>query len=293
MDSVATPGKTLAMVREKGLLPRKSRGQNFLVDTNIVRKIAQASGLGPSDIVVEIGPGLGALTQELAARAGLVIAVEIDRELLSSLQETMAGRTNINLVEGDALKLDFDQLVSRLAGKVEGRLPTYKVVANLPYYITTPLLMHLLGSKFRITEMVLMVQAEVGYRMLAAPGRKDYGSLSVAVQYYTEPSIVFKVPPTVFYPRPKVDSLVVKLAVRAHPLIEGINEDLFFLVVRTAFSQRRKTLLNALGNMALERSVLLNALETAGIDPRCRAETLSIQQFAKLSSAMQQQWERR
>lgn len=293
MDSVATPAKTRAIVREKGLLPRKSRGQNFLVDSNIVRKIARAGGLSSEDTVVEIGPGLGALTQELAERAGLVIAVEIDRELLSSLKETMAGRPNVNLVEADALKVDFDQLVGKYCSKADGGLPAYKVVANLPYYITTPLLMHLLENRFKISEMILMVQAEVGHRMLALPGSKDYGSLTVAVQYYMEPMAVFKVPPTVFYPQPKVDSLVVKLTARAHPLADNINEELFFLVVRTAFNQRRKMLINALGSMEVERTTLLKALETAGIDPRCRGEALSIKQFANLSSALQQQWERR
>lgn len=293
MDSVATPGKTRSIVRRKGLQPRKTRGQNFLVDANIVHNIARASGLGPGDTVVEIGPGLGALTQELAERAGMVIAVEVDRELLSSLKETLAGRTNVNLVAADALKVNFDSLVARFATEVGGRLPTYKVVANLPYYITTPLLMHLLLNRYNISEMILMVQAEVGCRMLAAPGNKEYGALSVAVQYFSQPTRLFKVPPTVFYPRPRVDSLVVKLTLRPYPQIKDLDEDLFFLVVRTAFNQRRKTLLNALDKLGLPKEILAQALQGAGIDPRWRGETLNIAQFAALTTALQQYWERR
>jgi len=293
VNSVATPGKTRSIVRRKGLQPRKTRGQNFLVDANIVRNIVRASGLGPADMVVEIGPGLGALTQELAERAGMVIAVEIDRELLSSLKETLAGITNVKLVEADALKVNFDSLVARYATEDGGRLPTYKVVANLPYYITTPLLMHLLLNRFNISEMILMVQAEVGYRMLAAPGNKEYGALSVVVQYFSQPTRLFKVPPTVFYPRPRVDSLVVKLTLRPYQQIKDLDEDLFFLVVRTAFNQRRKTLLNALAKLDLPKEILAQALQGAGIDPRWRGETLNIAQFAALTTALQRYWERR
>ncbi|WP_258361034.1 16S rRNA (adenine(1518)-N(6)/adenine(1519)-N(6))-dimethyltransferase RsmA [Moorella sulfitireducens (nom. illeg.)] len=293
MNSVATPGKTLALIREKGLVPRKSRGQNFLVDSNIVRKIAVAAGLGPDDIVIEIGPGLGALTQELLKQAGMVIAVEIDGDLISALEENLKDKDNLRLVAGDALKINFDELVARYKGEEGGRLPTYKLVANLPYYITTPLLMHLLTGKFNITESVLMVQAEVGYRMLALPGSKDYGALSVAVQYYTEPAIIFKVPRTVFYPRPEVDSLVVKLTRRTDPPVQVEDEEFFFRVVRAAFNQRRKTLVNALGSLGLDRPQLLNAVMAAGIDPRRRGETLSIEDFAVLSKILQQQIERR
>ncbi|GAF25816.1 dimethyladenosine transferase [Moorella thermoacetica Y72] len=287
LDSVATPGRTLALVREKGLVPRKSRGQNFLVDANIVRKIARAAEVGPGDTVVEIGPGLGALTQELAARAGLVIAIEIDRELFAALEETLAGRDNVRLVAGDALKVDFDRLVAGILGTGEGRLPTYKVVANLPYYITTPILMHLLTSRFRIAELVLMVQAEVGYRMLARPGGKDYGALSVVVQYYTEPAVVLKVPRTVFYPRPEVDSLVLKLTCRTRPVVQVEDEDFFFRVVRAAFNQRRKTILNALGSLGFEKSKIMEALAGAGIDPRRRGETLGMEEFASISRTLQ------
>ncbi len=293
VDFVPTPGKTAALVRARGLTPRKSRGQNFLIDANIVRKIVLAAALDSSDTVVEIGAGLGALTRELAAAAGLVIAIEIDRDLIPALRETLPDKTNVRLVAADALQVDFDRLVARFKGEVEGRLPAYKVVANLPYYITTPLLMHLLTSRFGFTTAVLMVQAEVGCRMLARPGGKEYGSLSVAVQYYAEPAIVGKVPRTVFYPRPEVDSLVVKLTRRQQPPVPVADEDFFFQVVRAAFNQRRKTLLNALGNLGLERSQLLQAMAAAGIEPRRRGETLAIPEFAHLSAALQIAMERR
>lgn len=293
MDSVAKPTKTLTMIRSKGLSPRKSRGQNFLVDANIVRKIASISDLGKDDIVVEIGPGLGALTQELADRAGFVIGVEIDRGLLSMLQDTFKGRENVRFYEGDALKTDFDHLVHAFTRSAGGRLPKYKIVANLPYYITTPVLFHLLENKFQITEMVLMVQAEVARRMLSLPGKKDYGALSVAVQYYTQPSIALKVPPTVFYPRPKVESMVVKLVVREQREVAVADEKFFFMVVRKIFNQRRKMLINVLEELGLERQELKNTLERAGINPNCRGENLSIKQFAELSSIFASAMKRR
>ncbi|MGI6286088.1 16S rRNA (adenine(1518)-N(6)/adenine(1519)-N(6))-dimethyltransferase RsmA [Neomoorella humiferrea] len=293
METVASPGRTLALLREKGLIPRKSRGQNFLVDSNIVRKIAAVAELNPYDIVVEIGPGLGALTQELAYRGGLVIAVEIDRDLLEVLRENLRDKGNVRLVAGDALKVNFDELVAGFLENAGGRLPTYKLVANLPYYITTPILMRLLTGKFRINLLVLMVQAEVGGRMLASPGSKEYGALSIAVQYYTEAAAVLKVPRTVFYPRPEVDSVVVKMRPRTTPPVQVDNEDFFFRVVRAAFNQRRKTLLNSLGGLGWERDLVLKAMTDAGIDPRRRGETLSIEEFARLSNALQRRVERR
>ncbi|MDK2820659.1 MAG: rRNA (adenine1518-N6/adenine1519-N6)-dimethyltransferase [Clostridia bacterium] len=293
METLATPGKTLAKIKELGLSPRKSRGQNFLIDANIVQKIVKAADICPTDTVVEIGPGLGALTQLLAKQAKLVIAIEIDNILFTALKNIFQDAGNVNLVHGDALKVDFDELVMGFKGDDMGRLPTYKVVANLPYYITTPLIIHLLTNNFKIKELVLMVQAEVGYRMLARPGNKDFGSLSVVVQYYTEPEIVVKAPKTTFYPRPEVDSVVLKLKRRVEPLVDVENEDFFFQVVRAAFNQRRKTLLNALGRLEIERNYLLEALKKAGIDPKRRGETLEILDFANLSNVLYRQLKRR
>ncbi|HHP51431.1 MAG TPA: 16S rRNA (adenine(1518)-N(6)/adenine(1519)-N(6))-dimethyltransferase RsmA [Moorella mulderi] len=282
MDKVATPGRTLALLREKGVVPRKSRGQHFLIDTNIVRKIVEAAQLCPEDVVVEVGPGLGALTQGLAERAGLVIAVEIDPCLVQALKEIFQGKHQVHIVEGDALKMDLDAMVARYAGAPS----PYKLVANLPYYITTPLMFHFLEKGVGIKLMVLMVQAEVGHRMIAHPGSKDYGALSLAVQYYTEPFIVARVPASVFYPRPKVDSVIVKLICRENPPVKVEDKDLFFAVIRTSFNHRRKTLANALAFTGVPKEVALKALAEAGINPQRRGETLSIEEFALLSNTL-------
>jgi len=264
---------------------RRAWGQNFLVDGNIVRKIVQAAGLCADDLVVEIGPGIGTLTAALAARAGRVVAVELDRALLPVLRETMSGLDNVSVIAGDAMRVDLDRLVSDTVSGASER--PYKLVANLPYYITTPLLMRLLQQKYRIGLMVVMVQQEVAARLTAAPGGKDYGALSVAVQYYTEPEVLFRVPRTVFYPRPEVDSAVVRLKKRFAPPVNIPDEELFFALVRGAFGQRRKTAANALaGGAALpgwSRGDWEQALAAAGIDPRRRGETLGLEEFAALA----------
>lgn len=281
-------------MKAKGLSPRKSLGQNFLVDANIARKIVEKAELTPEDIVVEIGPGLGALTQELARRAGLVIALEIDRGLVAALREIVTGIENVCLVEGDALKTDFDELVREVLGVEDrGRLPGYKIVANLPYCITSPLLVHLLGNNFNIQYLVVMLQAEVAERLVARPGVKDYGTLTVFVQYFAEPRIIMRVPRTVFYPRPEVDSAVVRLVVRPQPPVDIEDREFFFRVVRAAFAQRRKTLANALRTLTSAREPVEAALSEAGIAPLRRAETLSLEEFVRLSRSLQAKMGRR
>jgi len=275
-------------MQSRGLSPRRSLGQNFLVDANIARKIAEEARLRPEDVVVEIGPGLGALTLQLAGRAKMVVALEIDRGLLRALEEILGDRPEVRLVEGDALKADFDGLVEEALGLQDGgRLPDYKVVANLPYYITSPLLVRLLEGGFHIREMLLMLQAEVARRLVAPPGGKEYGALTLLVQYYARAAIVMHVPRTVFYPRPEVDSVVVRLEVHRRPPVEVGDRDFFFRVIRAAFGQRRKTLANALRSLVGTRGPVEEALAAAGIDPSRRGETLSLEEFAGLSRCLQ------
>jgi len=262
----------------------KSLGQNFLIDGNTVRAIADAANLGPDDVVVEIGPGIGALTQELAERAGRVIAIELDRGLLPVLEDNLGAYSNVRIVSGDALELDFNDLV----GESGGGAAEYKIVGNLPYYITTPLIMHVLERGFNFTFFVLMIQKEVARRIVAAPGTKDYGILSLAVQYYTVPELALKVPQTVFMPRPEVDSAVLKLERRKSPAVNVANEQLFFKVIRAAFGQRRKTLLNALANarLGVSKEELQAMLGATGLNPGRRGETLSMEEYGALADAL-------
>ena len=288
---VKSPGQIISLLKAKGVRPSKARGQNFLIDANIARKIAEEAALETRDIVVEIGPGLGALTWELAQRAGWVIGVEIDRNLLQVLREILEGQSNVLLIEGDALKIDFDELVGKSLGmEGRGRLPAYKVVANLPYYITSPLLLHLLGSGFNIKRLVLMVQLEVAQRLVAGPGTKDYGALTVFAQYFADIQWVMRVPRKVFFPRPEVDSAVVRLDRRLFPPVDvGDDEEFFFRVVRASFSKRRKILPNALKELVGDRGVVFKALDAAGIAPIRRGETLSLEEFASLSRCLKKE----
>lgn len=283
------PVRMRAILNKHNIRLRKNLGQNFLIDGNIVRKIVAASGLQLTDVVVEIGPGAGTLTAALAAAAGQVVAVEVDRGLLPVLAETLAGLKNVTVVHGDAMEMDFDRLV---AGITESPAQAYKVVANLPYYITTPLIMRLLRQKFHIADLVLMVQLEVAARLVARPGSKDYGALTVAVQYYCRPEILFRVPRTVFFPQPEVDSAVVRLVRRQEPAVAVVDEDLFFALVRGAFGQRRKTAANALAGANIvagwTRPVWEEMLSRVGIDPRRRGETLGLEEFAALARVCEQ-----
>ncbi|MCL0032918.1 16S rRNA (adenine(1518)-N(6)/adenine(1519)-N(6))-dimethyltransferase RsmA [Peptococcaceae bacterium] len=271
------------ILNKHNLKANKSLGQNFLVDANIVHKIVDAADILNDDIVVEIGPGLGVLTCALAEKAKKVIAVEIDSKIIPVLKENVEPYENIEIVHADALKINFDALVKEKAFDDKEAF-SYKLVANLPYYITSPVVMHMLTNKFNLNTMVIMVQLEVAKRIVAAPGSKDYGILSIAVQYYAEPKIVFKVPKTVFFPKPDVDSAVLELSIRKNPAVDVADESLFFKVIRAAFANRRKKILNSLlCGINLPKELIKKVLGEAGIDETQRGEDLSLDDFAKLA----------
>ena len=263
-----------------GIRPQHKYGQNFLIDTRVLQSIVAATEAGPDDVVLEIGPGLGTLTQQLAKAAGKVLAIELDKKLVEILQKTIVEPyPNVEIIQGDAGRIDLQELLAqRLApGK------RAKVAANLPYYITTPLIMRLLEEQLPLERVVVMVQKEVADRMVATPGGKDYGALSVAVQYYTNPQIVTKVSRGAFLPSPEVDSAVVGMTVRTSPPVDAPHEA-FFRVVRAAFGQRRKALGNALASgLAMDKPSVQEALEAAGINASRRGETLSLEEFAALT----------
>ncbi|WP_418791306.1 16S rRNA (adenine(1518)-N(6)/adenine(1519)-N(6))-dimethyltransferase RsmA [Phosphitispora sp. TUW77] len=266
---------------------QKRLGQNFLIDGNIINKIVDAASLDSEDTVLEIGAGIGALTSALAVKAGKVVTIEIDKNLQPLLEETLSAYTNIDLFWGNAVKTDFDALISeKTQGQFGKNGRPYKVVANLPYYITTPLLMHALENCFNISLIILMVQKEVADRIAAVPGTKDYGALTLGVNYYSNPQKVFKVPRKVFIPQPDVESAVIRLILRKHPPAQVINEQAFFCVVKAAFGQRRKTLLNALSSLGIDKNQLSIILYDLGINPERRGETLSFEEFAGISNVL-------
>ncbi len=277
-------------LRKFNLHLSKSLGQNFLIDQSILKSIVQAAELTKEDIVLEIGPGLGNLTAELAENAGSVMAVEIDKRLVPILKETLKDYENICIINADILQIDPVKELRKELGGVEfgdASPRQLKIVANLPYYITTPVIMKLLESGIKAKTMVFMVQKEVADRMRAAPGGKDYGALSVAVQYYSEPDVVLEVPPHSFIPRPEVYSSVIRLELYDKPPVELSDEALFFRLVKAAFGQRRKTLVNALNNagyLNLDKEEIKGMLEKTGIGERQRGETLSLKQFAQLAN---------
>ena len=271
------------LIRLYDLDPKKSLGQNFLVDDSYLDEIVAAADLTEADTVLEIGPGLGTLTRVLGDRAGRVVAVELDDRLITVLRTGFATRDNITIVHGDILELDPPAL---LAAANEARADVaYKVVANLPYYITSPVLRHLLEATPPAQRIVVMVQQEVAARICAAPG--DLSILAVSVQFYAVPSIVCSVPARAFYPRPKVDSAVLRLDVRPQPYFPDADPTRFFAIVRAGFGQKRKQLLNSLsGGLGLDKAQIRAALETAGIDPRRRAQTLSLDEWGALYAAL-------
>lgn len=277
---IADPKVTRHILSAFHLRASKRLGQNFLVDAGVVRAIVDAADLSPADTVLEIGPGIGTLTQGLAESGARIVAVELDKKLPAVLAETLKGYDNVTVVPGDILKLDILRILNLGAGE------RFKVVANLPYYITTPILMALLEQHLPIERMVTMVQKEVAVRMTARPGSKDYGALSVAVQYHTDARIVMDVPPRAFMPAPEVTSAVIACRVREMPAVHPSDEKLFFRLVRAAFGQRRKTLLNALTGAGLTKELCRAGLAAAGIAESLRGEQLSLADFARLSDAV-------
>lgn len=276
LPSIAKRDVTMHILRTFGIHMSKKLGQNFLIDEAVVASIVGAADVQAGDEVLEIGPGIGTLTQGLAEAGAKVTAVELDRRLLDVLAKTLEGYDNVRVIHGDILKVNIPQEMPN---------PGYKVVANLPYYITTPIIMSLLEQRYPIACLVTMIQKEVALRMVATPGTKDYGALSVAVQYYTEPQIMFEVPPRSFIPAPAVDSAVIRCTVRQTPPVQVVSEKLFFRVVKAAFSQRRKTLANTLKAAGLSAEQAKALLETAGIDLMRRGETLSLEEFANVANA--------
>ncbi|OMP66845.1 16S rRNA (adenine(1518)-N(6)/adenine(1519)-N(6))-dimethyltransferase RsmA [Domibacillus epiphyticus] len=286
MKDIATPSRTKDILFRHGFSFKKSLGQNFLIDPNILHRITETAGLTKETGVIEIGPGIGALTEHLARTAGKVVAFEIDQRLLPILNETLEPYENVKVINEDVLKADVKTVVEQEFAGFEQLM----VVANLPYYVTTPIIMKLLEDKIPVNGIVVMLQKEVGDRISAKPSTKEYGSLSIAVQYYTEAELAFVVPKTVFMPPPNVDSAIIKLIVRDEPAVSVKNEEFFFTVTRTSFAQRRKTILNNLVNGLPggkeKKENIYAALQKAGIEPARRGETLSLSEFAALSDAL-------
>jgi len=262
----------------------KSLGQNFLTDVHIIERIVEGSGAGEDDLVIEIGPGIGVLTAEAAQVAAKVIAIEIDKNLIPILQETLGEFDNVQVINQDVLKTDLNQIIAdeRAAGTFTGGV---KIIGNLPYYITTPIIMGLLESGVEADSITVMMQKEVADRIKSAPGNKIYGAISAAVQYYCEVEQIAVVPKEVFVPRPKVDSAVLNLAVRKEKPVDLVDEKLFFACIKAGFGQRRKTLLNSLtGTAGLSKDEIKEVLSVAGIDPVRRAETLDMGEFAAIAN---------
>ncbi|MDY5230116.1 MAG: 16S rRNA (adenine(1518)-N(6)/adenine(1519)-N(6))-dimethyltransferase RsmA [Eubacteriales bacterium] len=282
--NLCNPTELKALLNRHGFNFSKTLGQNFLIDKNVLNKIVSASELNENSCVLEIGPGAGTLTQRLAETGARCTAVEIDKALLPILGETLAGFDNFNLINSDILKVDLKKLI-----KDEFDNKPFHVIANLPYYITTPIIMQILESRLPVVSMTLMVQKEVADRMCATCGSKEYGALSVAVQYYTIPTVICRAEPHCFIPQPKVASSVVHLKVSPTPTVTISDEKKFFAIVKSSFGQRRKTLLNALSKspyFSANKDSVRSALVQMGVDENIRGEKLSISQFAKLSELL-------
>lgn len=273
---IASPEVVHYICKRFDIKMSKKLGQNFLIKRGIVDEIVHAAELTPGEPVLEVGPGIGTLTQGLAQSGADVTAIELDRRLLEVLDTTLASYDNVRIIHGDVLKLDVPSIMNN---------KPFKVVANLPYYITTPIIMSLLESKLPIERLVVMVQKEVALRMIAKPGTKDYGALSVAVQYYTEPDIVLDVPPKSFLPAPAVTSSVIRCVLRDKPPVDVIDEKLFFRVVKAGFAQRRKTFSNTMKTTGLTRDRIEELLAKANIDGQRRGETFTLQEFADVANA--------
>ena len=273
---IASPEVVHYICKRFDIKMSKKLGQNFLIKRGIVDEIVHAAELTPGEPVLEVGPGIGTLTQGLAQSGADVTAIELDRRLLEVLDTTLASYDNVRIIHGDVLKLDVPSIMNH---------KPFKVVANLPYYITTPIIMSLLESKLPIERLVVMVQKEVALRMVAKPGTKDYGALSEAVQYYTEPDIVLDVPPKSFLPAPAVTSSVIRCVLRDKPPVDVIDEKLFFRVVKAGFAQRRKTFSNTMKTTGLSKDRIEELLAKANIDGQRRGETFTLQEFADVANA--------
>ena len=284
MANLGNPKNTIEIIQKYEFMFQKKFGQNFLIDTHVLEKIISAAGITKNDCVLEIGPGIGPMTQYLAENAGHVVAVEIDRNLIPILKETLADYDNVTVINEDILRVD----IKALAEEYNGGKPI-KVVANLPYYITTPIIMGLFESGVPIDNITVMVQKEVADRMKEGPGSKDYGALSLAVQYYAEPEIVANVPPNCFIPRPNVGSAVIRLTRHKEMPVEVKDPALMFKIIRASFNQRRKTLQNGLGNapeLPYTKEQIAAAIAEMGLTPTIRGEALSLAQFAQLSDIL-------
>lgn len=281
---LTNPSELKALIARHGFSFSKGLGQNFLTDESVLNKIVEGSGVCETFGVLEIGPGAGTLTRELARKCRKVVAVEIDKRLIPILNETLAGLDNVEVINADIMKVDLKQLVSEKFGAMP-----VAVVANLPYYITTPIIMGFLESDIRLRSLTVMIQKEVAERIAAAPGGKDYGALTAAVRFYTEPRLVCKAEPHCFMPQPKVASVVISLEVLEKPRVSVKDKALMFSLIRSAFGQRRKTLLNAISKspyLALERTRAAEAISEAGLEPEIRGERLSLEDFARLADVL-------
>lgn len=284
MANLGIPQNTIAVLQKYNFNFQKKFGQNFLIDTRVLEKIMDSAEITKEDCVLEIGPGIGTMTQYLAERAGRVVVVEIDKNLIPILQDTLSEYDNITIINDDILKVDINKIVEELNG---GR--PIKVVANLPYYITTPIIMGLFESHVPLQSITIMVQKEVADRMQVGPGTKDYGALSLAVQYYAKPEIVANVPPNCFIPRPNVGSAVIRLTRYELPPVQVQDEKRMFALIRASFNQRRKTLMNGLSNapeLHITKEQIAQALESMGLPLTIRGEALTLEQFAQLSNLL-------
>lgn len=281
-QKLSDPKKTIEVIQKYQFAFQKRFGQNFLIDAHVLEKIVSAAGITKDDCVLEIGPGIGTMTQYLAESAGQVVAVEIDTNLLPILADTLKDYSNVKVINQDILKVDINELVKEYNN---GR--PIKVVANLPYYITTPIIMGLFESNVPIDNITVMVQKEVADRMQVGPGSKDYGALSLAVQYYASPYIVANVPPNCFIPRPNVGSAVIRLTRYQEPPVQVKDPKLMFKLIRASFNQRRKTLQNGLNNspeISFSKEEITKAIESLGVSPSVRGEALNLEQFAQLAN---------
>lgn len=284
MSNLGNAKNTVEIIKKYDFAFQKRYGQNFLIDDHVLTKIIDSAEIISEDGVIEIGPGIGTMTQLLCERAKKVVAIEIDKELIPILNETLAEYDNVKVVHADVMKTDLEKLITEEFGDMP-----VKVVANLPYYITTPIVMSLLENHIPITSITIMVQKEVAQRMQAGPGTKDYGALSLAVQYYAGTYIAANVPPNCFMPRPNVGSAVIRLDIHKQPVVSVADEKKMFEIIRGAFNQRRKTLVNAVSNYSgldFSKDDIVDALKSMGLSENVRGETLSLSQFAELSNAL-------